>query len=283
MGAVLLQEDRPIAYESRQMTPAEEKIDVTEQELLACVHALKVWRCYFEGLAKFRLHTDHGADNFFQTKSSLSRRQVRWQEFLSRFHFEWKFIQGAKNMADPLSRRPVTNTPTGVCRQQLSLLVVTRGQARLLDASSAPPAVPVVTSNQGTTATAGPTAQQGNGGDRPSSAEPLSTDKPDCSPPDNALPTMHAWKDRLVAAYATDPWFCDVNTSSLFLDEGLWYNADGRMVIPDVDGIRRQLLSDFHDSPYVGHIGINKTMRFISTITITITLLLLLLVAGHGR
>ena len=173
--------------------------------------------------------------------------KLRWQEFLSRFHFEWKFIQGAKNMADPLSRRPVTNTPTGVCRQQLSLLVVTRGQARLLDASSAPPAVPVVTSNQGTTATAGPTAQQGNGGDRPSSAEPLSTDKPDCSPPDNALPTMHAWKDRLVAAYATDPWFCDVNTSSLFLDEGLWYNADGRMVIPDVDGIRRQLLSDFHD------------------------------------
>ena len=129
-------------------------------------------------------------------------------------------------MADPFSRRPVTNTPTGVCRQKHSLLVVTRGQAGLLDASSAPLVVPVVTGNQGTTATAGPTAQQGNGGDRSSSAEPLSTDKLDCSPPDNALPTMHAWKDRLVATYAADSWFCGVNTSSLTLDEGLWYNAD---------------------------------------------------------
>ena len=137
------------------------------------MHALKVWRCYLEGVTEFRLHTDHGANTFFQTKSSLSRRQARWQEFLSRFHFEWQFMQGAKNMADPLSRRPVTNTPPGVCGHQLSLLVVTRGKAKLLDASSAPPVVPVVTDNQGTTATAGPTAQQGNGGDRPSSAKPL--------------------------------------------------------------------------------------------------------------
>ena len=64
----------------------------------------------------------------------------------------------------------------------------------------------------------------------------------------------------MAAAYAADSWFCD-NTSSLTLDEGLWYNADGG---PDVDGIRRQLLSDFHDSPYIGHVGINKTMRLIS-------------------
>ena len=36
------------------------------------------------------------------------------------------------------------------------------------------------------------------------------------------------------------------------------------MIIPDSDGIRRQLMSDFHDSPYAGHVGINKTMRLMS-------------------
>jgi hypothetical protein len=49
LGAVLLQEGRPIAYESRKLIPAEVRYTTGEQELLAVVHALKVWRCYLEG------------------------------------------------------------------------------------------------------------------------------------------------------------------------------------------------------------------------------------------
>ena len=48
-------------------------IRVTEQELLACVHALKIKRCYLEGAAVFRLHTDHGANTFLDTQPSLKR------------------------------------------------------------------------------------------------------------------------------------------------------------------------------------------------------------------
>ena len=62
VGAVLLQDGQPLAFESRQMLPAEQNYSVTEQELLACVHALKIWRCYLEGAAEFRSHTDHGAN-----------------------------------------------------------------------------------------------------------------------------------------------------------------------------------------------------------------------------
>ena len=46
LGAVLLQEGRPLAYYSRKMTAAECNYIVTEQELLATVEALRVFRCY---------------------------------------------------------------------------------------------------------------------------------------------------------------------------------------------------------------------------------------------
>jgi len=49
VGAVLLQEGRPLAFESRKLQPAEVWYTTGEQELLAVVHALKTWRYYLEG------------------------------------------------------------------------------------------------------------------------------------------------------------------------------------------------------------------------------------------
>ena len=149
------------------MLLAERNYSVTEQELLACVHALKVWRCYLEGAAVFTLHTDHGANTFLDTQPSLSRRQARCQEFLSRFHFTWKFLPGVRNnVADPLSRRPITTESTGTCRQHFNLMVLTRG-AKARDESQAPSVSP---EPQGAPATARPSVDQSMDGSRPSSA-----------------------------------------------------------------------------------------------------------------
>ena len=84
IGAVLMQEGRPVAYESRKMIPAELNYTVTEQECLATVHAMKVWRCYLEGLSKdmLTLVTDHCPNVHLQEQQNLSRRQVRWVEYL---------------------------------------------------------------------------------------------------------------------------------------------------------------------------------------------------------
>jgi hypothetical protein len=49
LGAVLLQEGQPVAFESRKLNSAELNYNVTEKEMLAVVHALRVWRCYLEG------------------------------------------------------------------------------------------------------------------------------------------------------------------------------------------------------------------------------------------
>ena len=47
IGAVISQDDgqghRPIAFESRKLSPAEQKLATHEKELLAIIHALKTW------------------------------------------------------------------------------------------------------------------------------------------------------------------------------------------------------------------------------------------------
>ena len=48
------------------------------------------------------------------------------------------------------------------------------------------------------------------------------------------------------------------------LEEGIWHNVDGKIVVPNSSDIRLKLISDFHDSPYAGHVGINKTTRLVS-------------------
>jgi hypothetical protein len=103
VGAVLTQGGRAVAYESRKLSPAEQRYTTTEQELLAVVHAMRTWRCYLEGV-KSVVVTDHNPLTFFPQQQTLSRRQARWSEFLQNFDFEWKYRPGATNPADALSR-----------------------------------------------------------------------------------------------------------------------------------------------------------------------------------
>jgi hypothetical protein len=106
LGACLMQDGHPVAYESRTMSPAERNYTTSEQELLAVVHAMKIWRPYLEGGGKVTVITDHQPNTYLPTQPLLSRRKMRWQEFLSRFDIEWMYKPGRTNMADPLSRCP---------------------------------------------------------------------------------------------------------------------------------------------------------------------------------
>jgi hypothetical protein len=69
LGAVLLQDGRPVAFTSRKLSPAEQNYTVTEQEMLSpAIHALKTWRCYLEG-SDFTVVTDHCPNTFFDTQA----------------------------------------------------------------------------------------------------------------------------------------------------------------------------------------------------------------------
>jgi hypothetical protein len=87
LGAILLQDGRSVAFESRKLSPTEQNYTVTEQKMLGVIHALKTWRCYLEG-SDFTVVTDHCPNTFFDTQVNLSTRQARWSEFLSRFKFD---------------------------------------------------------------------------------------------------------------------------------------------------------------------------------------------------
>ncbi len=93
LGAVLLQDEHPVAFESRKLSPAEVRYTTTEQEMLAVVHALRTWRCYLEGV-QFTVVTDHNPITFFSTQQTVPRRQARWLETLSSYTFEFKYRPG---------------------------------------------------------------------------------------------------------------------------------------------------------------------------------------------
>ena len=130
IGAVLLQEGRPIAFESRGMTSAECNYHIGEQELLGVVHAMRTWRCYLEGAVDVTVVIDHNPITYLQT--TLSRRQARWSEYLQTFKFKWLYMPGRCNVADPLSRLPVQGACETVVMSALgtehALNVMTRGQ-----------------------------------------------------------------------------------------------------------------------------------------------------------
>ena len=95
----------PVAYYSRKMIPAETRYETHDAELLAIVEAFKNWRHYLEGCQyEVLVLTDHNNLRRFMDTKSLSSRQVRWAQELSRYHFRINYRQGKANgAADTLS------------------------------------------------------------------------------------------------------------------------------------------------------------------------------------
>lgn len=112
IGGVLSQKDpqgklRAVAFYSRKLSPAEMNYEIHDKELLAIVECLKTWRVYLEGAKhQVQIYTDHKNLLYFTTTKVLNRRQVRWAEELSKYHFKIIYRKGGENgKADALSRR----------------------------------------------------------------------------------------------------------------------------------------------------------------------------------
>ncbi|MCO5554136.1 hypothetical protein L7F22_007662 [Adiantum nelumboides] len=114
LGAVLMQEGRVIAYESRMFSKPEMTAQIYEKELLAVIHALTHWRHYLLG-ADFTVFTDHQSFCYFLSEKQLSEKQMRWANILSQFHFQIVHVQGQKNVvADALSRKPLVQAISAI-------------------------------------------------------------------------------------------------------------------------------------------------------------------------
>ena len=204
VGAVLMQDGHPIAYESRKFSSAERNYHTTDRELLAIVHALRTWRCYLEG-ADFTVKCDHKALSFFQNKAQFSPRQARWLEFLERFDLKIEHVPGKVNaVADALSR--ATHGADG----------------------------PVLAS-----------IQVGKRGKRAKDRRQITPASPE-------------WEEAIKTAISSDAWFQHKqNTKDLTEQAGIWYKGH-LVVLPEA--LRKQCITECHDSPYSGHKGVAKTL-----------------------
>ncbi|CAI5467927.1 unnamed protein product [Closterium sp. Yama58-4] len=111
IGAVLLQDFgnglQPIAYESRKLQAAERNYPIHDKEMLAIIHAFKLWRCYLTG-ADVTVRTDHKSLQYLRAQPNLNPRQIRWLDYMeSHFHYRITYKKGANNIADALTRPTV--------------------------------------------------------------------------------------------------------------------------------------------------------------------------------
>ena len=105
IGAVLMQEGRPIAYFSEKLSGAALKYPTYDKELYALVRTLETWQHYLWP-KEFVIHTDHESLKHLKGQHKLNRRHARWVEFIETFPYVIRYKQGKDNIvADALSRR----------------------------------------------------------------------------------------------------------------------------------------------------------------------------------
>uniref|UniRef100_A0A7N2M5G4 Reverse transcriptase n=1 Tax=Quercus lobata TaxID=97700 RepID=A0A7N2M5G4_QUELO len=105
IGAVLMQEGRPIAYFSEKLSGAALNYPTYDKELYALVRALETWQHYLWP-KEFVIHTDHESLKHLKGQHKLNKRHARWVEFIETFPYVIRYKQGKENVVtDALSRR----------------------------------------------------------------------------------------------------------------------------------------------------------------------------------
>ncbi|GKB02058.1 putative reverse transcriptase domain-containing protein [Tanacetum coccineum] len=105
LGAVLMQNEKVIAYASRQLKIHEKNYTTHDLELGAVVFALKIWRHYLYE-TKCTVFTDHKSLQQILDQKELNIRKRRWLELLSDYDCEIRYHSGKANVvADALSRK----------------------------------------------------------------------------------------------------------------------------------------------------------------------------------
>ena len=103
LGAVITQNNRPIAFFSRKLSEAQQKYSVTELELLSIVETLKEFRGMLWG-QQIKIYTDH--QNLMRDALGMSSNRVyRWRVLIEEYAPDIVYIKGVTNtVADAISR-----------------------------------------------------------------------------------------------------------------------------------------------------------------------------------
>jgi hypothetical protein len=105
IGVVLMQEGRPLAFESRPLKGKDLHKPIYEKEMMAILHALKKWCPYLIG-RHFNVKTNHDSLKYFLEQRLSSEEQQKWVTKILGYDFEIVYKKGKQNVvADALSRK----------------------------------------------------------------------------------------------------------------------------------------------------------------------------------
>jgi len=91
IGAVLMQDGRPLMYFSEKLNGAALNYPTYDKELFALVRTLQVWQhCLWP--REFVIHTDHESLKHLKGQSKLNRRHAKWVEFIETFPYVIKYL-----------------------------------------------------------------------------------------------------------------------------------------------------------------------------------------------
>ncbi|RDX83911.1 Retrovirus-related Pol polyprotein from transposon opus, partial [Mucuna pruriens] len=107
IGAILMQESKPIPYFSEKPSGAALNYSTFDKELYALERTFQIWQNYFWP-SEFIIHYEHQSLKFLKSQGKLQKRHAKWLEFIEMFSYVIKYKNGKENtMVDALSRRYV--------------------------------------------------------------------------------------------------------------------------------------------------------------------------------
>ena len=100
-------EFRPIMYMSHSMTSPKQNYPIHDKEMLAIIKATEAWHHYLKATPyAFEIHMDHNNLLYFMKSQNLSKCQVCWQQWMTRFLYKLIYKKGSQmHIADLLSQR----------------------------------------------------------------------------------------------------------------------------------------------------------------------------------
>ncbi len=97
IGGVLVQDGRPVAFESKKLNETEQRWPTHEKEMWVVIHCFKTWGHYI-GSKDVVVWTDNVTLKYFATQPKLSSKQVRWQDTLAFFNVDIRHKPGKENV-----------------------------------------------------------------------------------------------------------------------------------------------------------------------------------------